>query len=120
MNKPDYKIIQIYCDHCHHKQILTNEQLKELVEVKTSSVPTNIPKLDMNTQKTVLTNPMKQRRKFKCSKCGFVVVPRLVPDPQKNMEAQQEQLNKAQERKALEEEMINRDREARKQKNEKN
>lgn len=116
-NKPDYKTIQLYCDHCHWKQIFNNDQLKELNEVKTSAIPSNIPKWDITSQKTILSDAVKQKRKFKCPSCGFIVIPRLVSDPQKNMVIQAELSQKAEARKALEEEILNRDRNQEHEKN---
>lgn len=106
---PSYKVFQFYCDHCHWKRISEKGEVEGLYEVKRSSLQTNIPRLDPLTKKTVLAPEQNQKRKFRCPSCGFGIIPRLIPDPQRTQDKQVEINQRVAERKKLEEEVINRE-----------
>lgn len=60
-----------FCEFCSFKMILEEENFsKELVEIKTSSIQTNIPKLNEKTGKIEIKPEKNQNKKFKCPRCG--------------------------------------------------
>lgn len=74
------KRMMLFCEFCTFKKIIeSKEEPKDLTEIKTSPVQTNIPILDPKTNKVinaVLKNnePSKaireQQKKYKCPDCG--------------------------------------------------
>lgn len=100
-----YKVFQLYCDKCHWKRITTGEDVKDLYEIKTSPIQTNLPKYDP-VKKSVETQFRNQKRKFRCPSCGHSMVLRLIPDSQKTLEAKSEIEQRALERKELEESVL--------------
>jgi DNA-directed RNA polymerase subunit RPC12/RpoP len=72
------KQYQILCEHCGYKRFTDGTDVKDLVEVKTSAIPRGVPYIDPVTKKLTTPPPMKQVKKFKCPKCGYVVKPRQI------------------------------------------
>lgn len=78
------KRMMLFCEPCGYKQILeSNEFPKDLPEIKTCPVQTNIPVLDPKTNKTINVPTLDpksnevinkaarpQPKKYKCPKCG--------------------------------------------------
>lgn len=72
------KHYQLYCDCCHYKRITDGTDIQDLVPVKTSPIQQGIPYIDPLTKKTV-TSPYKpQKLRFKCPKCGKVIMARQI------------------------------------------
>jgi predicted RNA-binding Zn-ribbon protein involved in translation (DUF1610 family) len=74
----------LYCEICGFKRLTDGTDAKDLVEVKTSPMITNIPTLDTLTFKTIPAKFKKQKKRFKCPKCGRVVFPRKLDEPKSN------------------------------------
>ena len=91
---------QLYCQICNWKKITDGEAVRELTEVKTSPTQREIPKFDKEKKKTILSKDKARRKRFKCPKCGRVVFPKKIDDPQADIDATKEQL--AQEKETLE------------------
>lgn len=86
MNNPNQpaKRMMLFCEPCGYKRILEAEELpKDLPEIKSCAVQTNIPTIDSVTNKAInvpvvdpktkqLVNKSErpQPKKFKCPKCG--------------------------------------------------
>jgi hypothetical protein len=93
------KKYQFYCEICNYKRITDGTDIQDLVEIKTSPIPSGIPKRDFETKKVVISKPIKQKRKFKCPQCGRVISPKklnlsLAPErteeePQEFVESQE-------------------------------
>ncbi len=78
------KTYQLYCEICNWKMITDGNDTAELVESKTASIPRGIPHYDEN--KKIVTPKDKQRiKRFKCPKCGRVVRPRKIDNPQQKL-----------------------------------
>ena len=83
------KFYQFYCGNCGYKRFTKGDDIQDLIEVKTSPIPRGSPQLDPLAKKTMtpaginqpaiiatgITTPpsIKQCKKFKCPKCGFVI-----------------------------------------------
>lgn len=91
---------QLYCQICNWKKITDGEAVRELTEVKTSPIQREIPKFDKKKKETILSKDKVRRKRFKCPKCGRVVFPKKIDDPQADIDAAKEQL--AQEKETLE------------------
>lgn len=72
------KQYQLYCDHCGYKRFSDGSDVQDLVQVKSADVPRGSPYLDPVTKKTVVPPAMKQAKKFKCPKCGYIIKPRAI------------------------------------------
>ena len=79
-NKHSVKLYQFYCEICNWKKIADGSGTQELVEIKTSPIPGGIPKRDPLSGKVVTPKPIKQKRRFKCPKCGRAVFAKLLSD----------------------------------------
>jgi DNA-directed RNA polymerase subunit RPC12/RpoP len=106
MSEASYKKFQLYCNNCHWKRLTDGGDIKDLYEIKTSPVPTGIPIFDPETKKIITPKPQSQKRKFRCPTCGFAIVPRVVPDYQKEADAKLEIQDRALKRKELEEKIL--------------
>jgi predicted RNA-binding Zn-ribbon protein involved in translation (DUF1610 family) len=69
----------VYCEPCGFKKIIDNEE-SQLKEIPTSSIQTNIPQLDMATNKTIPSKFKPQSKKFKCPNCGRGVTAKALPN----------------------------------------
>ena len=76
------KLYQLYCEICNWKKITDGSDIGDMVEVKTSPIPGGVPKIDKETKKVVVPKTQKQTRRFKCPKCGRLVKPRKIANPQ--------------------------------------
>lgn len=72
------KQYQLYCDHCGYKRFSDGSDAQDLIQVQTSDIPRGSPYLDPVTRKTIIPKPMKQLKKFKCPKCGYLIKPRVI------------------------------------------
>lgn len=72
------KQYQLFCDHCGYKRFSDGTDIQDLHEIKTSSIPRGIPYLDLLTKKSVTPPSLKQVKKFKCPKCGYVIKPHVI------------------------------------------
>lgn len=85
------KRYQFFCDHCGYKRQTDGTDIQDLREIKTSPIPGSSPVLDPFAKKTaepVFGQPSveatgirvprntPQRKKFKCPKCGYVIMAR--------------------------------------------
>lgn len=71
-----------YCDYCKFKKY--NPNLNEFIIKKIAEVSTNIPKLDEETKKTVISPNKKLPTYYKCPGCGRLIVLRKIKDEQKD------------------------------------
>lgn len=64
---------QIYCQICHYKRLLAEDDIKDLSVSKSSDIQAGIPKLNPLTKKTETPKSKLGKSKVKCPKCGRVV-----------------------------------------------
>ena len=65
----------LYCEPCSFRLILEPDELpKNLVEIKTSSIPSGIPTIDSKTGKVQNKPSRGQSKKYKCPRCGRGIV----------------------------------------------
>jgi hypothetical protein len=81
-------LYQLFCDHCHWRKITEGTDIQELVKLKISPVAKGIPHADPVTGDIITPNPMKSKNKYKCPKCGFVVTPKKITNPQEDVDNQ--------------------------------
>lgn len=72
------KHYQLYCDCCNYKRITDGTDVQDLVPVKTSSIQQGIPYIDPLTKKTVSPHYKPQKLRFKCPKCGKIIMARQI------------------------------------------
>ncbi len=87
------KTYQLFCDYCGYKRITDGSDIGDLREIKQSPIPGGSPILDplgkkevkvelhqpaSNTNGTIAPKPVPQRKKFKCPKCGRVIMARQI------------------------------------------
>jgi len=106
MSEAHYKIFQLYCNQCTWKRYTDGTDMKDLYEIKTSPIPTNIPHFDPETNKTIVSKSRNQKRRFRCPNCGQTITPRIVPDTQKEVDAKREIEERVLKRKELEEKIL--------------
>ena len=81
------KVCQLFCDHCNWRLIArTQDDLKDVYEIKLDKIPGGIPKLNQQTKKTEIPEGVARTRKFRCPKCGFTIVSKMINDIQKEIE----------------------------------
>ena len=85
------KLYQLYCEICNWKRITDGSDIGDLFELKTSPIPSGIPKLDSETKKTTTKKPLARTKKFRCPKCGRGVLPRKVANPQEAIDQKKEE-----------------------------
>jgi len=64
---------QAYCQVCHYKKLINDENIKELTILKSVDFQSGIPKLNPVTKKVELSTPKKGKSKIKCPKCGRII-----------------------------------------------
>ena len=83
------KSYQFFCGNCGYKRFTKGDDVQDLVEIKTSPIARGSPQLDPNARQTTVVGgihqpaqiftgvtvppAIKQVKKFKCPKCGFVI-----------------------------------------------
>lgn len=78
------KTYQLYCEICGFKRITDGSDCTDLVEIKQGTVPRGIPFYDVEKKTIVTPEPMPKKKKFKCPKCGRVVMARKLNEQQNN------------------------------------
>lgn len=82
------KTYQLYCEICGYKRISDGSDVQDLKEIKTSPVPGGSPFIDPITKKVIAPSSQKQRKKFRCPKCGRVIMAReIIPTEHLSNEA---------------------------------
>jgi len=74
----------LYCEICNWKKITDGSDIKEMTEIKMSSIPGGPPTLDPITKKVIVPKNIKQSRRFKCPQCGRVVIPKKLQPEKPN------------------------------------
>lgn len=94
------KLYRLYCEICEWKIITdgNDDIARSLVEIKTSSIPTGIPKLDEETKKIVTPAAKRQIKKFKCPNCGRGIRPKKIDNVQEKAESNREIRKRIEER----------------------
>lgn len=72
---------QIYCQSCHYKKLINDENIKELDVKKSVDFQSGIPKLDPLTRKIEVPPPKKGKSKVKCPKCHRLIFITKYHDP---------------------------------------
>lgn len=87
------KCYQLYCDYCGYKRITDGSDLHDLKEIITAPIPGGAPQPDplgkkvtdvslhnpaVTTYGTIKPKSTPQRKKFKCPKCGRVVMAKQI------------------------------------------
>lgn len=72
------KQYQLYCDCCGYKRFSDGSGVQDLIQIKSTDIPRSSPYLDPITKKTIIPLAIKQAKKFKCPKCGYIIKPRIV------------------------------------------
>jgi len=96
------KYYRLYCEICNWKKVTDGSEIDGLVEVKTSPVPGGVPKFDPIKNKTITPKSIKQLKKYKCPKCGRVVTPRKITNPQEKIDQYNAEQEREKERKQWE------------------
>lgn len=76
------KTYQLFCHNCSWRRITDGSDVEDLYELKLAPVPKGIPKIDKLTKKVILPDSKERIRKFRCPKCGQVVRPKRIENPQ--------------------------------------
>lgn len=69
---------QLYCEICGYKRITDGTDVHDLVPVKTSKIQQELPYIDPLTKKTITPPYKAQRLRFKCPKCGRVIMAKQI------------------------------------------
>lgn len=100
------KTYMIYCDHCAYKRITDGTDIQDLREVKTSPIPRGVPTLDPLAKKNIAVShghpadittgqriqpSMRQKKRFKCPKCGYIIMARQIKPEEYQQNEQQQQ-----------------------------
>ena len=81
----------LHRNNCNYKRFSNGNDIDDLVLIKQSKIPTNVPKLDPIKKKAV-NAPKKGRLKmFKCPKCGFTVKAYKLQNQEEIIEEQQDE-----------------------------
>ena len=89
------KVYQLYCEICNWKSVTDGTEVEDkLYEYSTSPIPGGAPYVDPVDKKTVEKKSQKQPRKFRCPKCGRVVIPRQIDNPQEDVDLKNELKNR--------------------------
>ena len=103
----EYKICQLYCDHCNWKLNTNNmDDLRNLHEIKSTPIPGGSPKYNQKEKKIDVPKSIIQKKKFRCPKCGYAITPKMVNDVQKQIESKIELEKRIAERKKLEQSIM--------------
>jgi len=88
------KLYVLHCNKCNYKRFSNGKDVKDLLPLKLSDIPRNIPKLDVIKKKAVMAPDKKRLKMFKCPQCGFTVKSYLVDNnPEEEKENSDEQTN---------------------------
>ena len=69
---PKYRY-QAYCQVCHYKKLINDENIKELDIKKSVDFQSGIPKLNPLTKKIETPQHKKGKSKIKCPKCSRII-----------------------------------------------
>jgi predicted nucleic-acid-binding Zn-ribbon protein len=72
------KHYQLYCEICGYKRLTDGTDIQDLVPIKTSKIQQELPFIDPLTKKTVVPPYKAQRLRFKCPKCGRVIMSKQI------------------------------------------
>lgn len=86
------KLYRLLCQHCNWRRITDGSDVSDLVEIKQSKIQQTLPKLD-SAGKFVESKFVGRSRKFRCPKCGHVVIPHRISNPQAQIDEKNEELN---------------------------
>jgi len=64
---------QAYCQMCHYKKLINDENIHELSIMKSVDFQSSIPKYNPLTKKTESSPEKKGKSKIKCPKCGRII-----------------------------------------------
>ena len=78
------KVYQLFCERCNYKKISRGEC--DLIQYAASSIQRTLPELDETGKKIIEAKFMNQPKKFKCPSCGFLIKPKKIADPQKEID----------------------------------
>lgn len=92
------KLYRLYCEICNWKKITKGDDVDDFYEIPTSPVPGGVPKTDPATKELIAPKTTRQPRKFRCPRCGRVVIPRKISDPQGELDEKIEMEEKLKER----------------------
>ena len=68
----EYKY-QAYCQACHYKKLINDENIKDFSIKKSVDFQSGIPKYNPITKKIETPPPKKGKSKIKCPKCGRII-----------------------------------------------
>jgi predicted RNA-binding Zn-ribbon protein involved in translation (DUF1610 family) len=77
------KTYLLYCEICNYKKITTSNN-EPLIEVKTSPIMIQLPKIDPETKKSTVATFKQQKKRFKCPNCGRVIFPKKIEAVEKD------------------------------------
>lgn len=72
------KYYQLYCEICGYKRLTDGTDIQDLVPVKTSKIQYGLPFIDPLTKNTITPPYKAQRLRFKCPKCGRVIMSKQI------------------------------------------
>ena len=111
------RLYQLFCDRCTYK-LITNGNNINLVEYKTAAVQATIPDLDSETGLRKEIKFKNLTRRFKCPKCGYIIKPKIIDDPNAKIEEENKLKERIVRRAAYEKEQERIEQEKREKENE--
>jgi len=78
------KFYRLYCEFCNYNRITDGTDVEDLYLSKRSKIDTAVPKIDAVTGKVVKKEPIAQTKQFRCPKCGRLITPKKIPEPNSN------------------------------------
>lgn len=91
--KENPNLYVLHCNKCHFKRFSKGNDIDDLLQIKQSDIPRNIPKLDIVKKKSVNAPNKKRTKMFKCPKCGFTVKAYKVENVEEEIEEEIEEKN---------------------------
>lgn len=80
---------RLFCEICNYKKITDGVDVG-LQEVAARQIPGGSPKLDPETQKIIVPQGVKLKKKFKCPQCGRWITPVKIEDVHEKTELQKD------------------------------
>lgn len=74
--KKNKNIYKLHCEICNWTKVTNGSDAVDLVEFITAPIPVKSSQRDLKTKKIIEAKSIPQPRKFKCPKCGRLVIPK--------------------------------------------
>lgn len=91
--KENPNLYVLHCNNCNYKRFSDGTDVHDLLQIKQSEIPRNIPKLDIIKKKAVNAPHKKRNKMFKCPKCGYTVKAYKIENKEEEINFEQEEVN---------------------------